>query len=310
MWSFSWGVIALAAVSLVIFFGLAQRVLDRMGLTNWQAIGVIVAMLVGSFIDIPVWRGDIEVTLNLGGAIIPLILSIYLLIKAGSAKEKWRAIIAAVGTGIATSVIGGVLMTGEVSDQLAMLDPIYIYPLIAGLVAYILGRSRRASFVAAVLGVMGMDMVHWVWLYRNNVPGTVYLGGGGAFDSIVIAGIFAVVLAEVIGEVRERLQGGPKAEGHDPALLAKLREVGPGKPGNLESLGEQKEEGQIEQNGSAKRQRDKNQSDNNQSDKSQPVWRQPMLNAEMSKELSEKDEKEKAKHNPGNIKENRNRKEQ
>jgi len=237
MWSFSWGIVALAVVSVVIFFGLAQRVLDRMGLTNWQAIGIILAMLVGTFIDIPIWRGDINVTMNLGGALIPLLLCIYLLVKAGSGKEKGRAIIAAVVTAVATSVIGGVLMTGEVSDRFALLDPIYVYPLVAGLIAYILGRSRRAAFVAAVLGVMGMDLYHWFWLFRNDVPGTVYFGGAGAFDSIVIAGIFAVVLAEVVGEISERLQGGPKAEGKDPSLLANLREVGPGKPGNLEDMG-------------------------------------------------------------------------
>ena len=33
-------------------------------------------------------------------------------------------------------------------------------------------------------------------------------GGAGAFDATVIAGVFAVVLAEVIGETREKIQGG------------------------------------------------------------------------------------------------------
>ncbi|MEL7624430.1 MAG: DUF1614 domain-containing protein [Clostridiales bacterium] len=234
MWSLSWGVILLAAVMLIIFFGLGERVLDRMGLTNWQAILALILMAAGSFVDIPIWRGDINVTLNLGGAVIPLLLVIFLLVKAGTNKERGRAIFAAVVTGIVTSVLGGVMMTGELGERLAFLDPLYLYPLVAGIVGYLMGRSRRSAFIAAILGVMSLDIVHWVWLAWNDVPGTVYLGGAGAFDSIVFAGIFAVVLAEVVGETRERLQGGPSEEGRDPALLANLKKVGPEGEGNLE----------------------------------------------------------------------------
>ncbi len=234
MWSLSWGVILLAAVMLIIFFGLGERVLDRMGLTNWQAILALILMAAGSFVDIPIWRGDINVTLNLGGAVIPLLLVIFLLVKAGTNKERWRALFAALVTGIVTAVLGGVMMTGELGEQMAFLDPLYLYPLVAGIIGYLMGRSRRSAFIAAILGVMSLDVVHWVWLAWNNVPGTVYLGGAGAFDSIVFAGIFAVVLAEVVGETRERLQGGPSEEGRDPALLANLKKVGPEGEGNLE----------------------------------------------------------------------------
>lgn len=234
MWNLSWGTMILAIVMLIIFFGLGERVLDRMGLTNSQAIVAIIAIIVGSFIDIPLWRGDIQVTLNVGGALIPLLLAVYLFFKAGTGKERLRAVLAAVVTGAVTAVLGGVLMTGEVGDRLALIDPIYLYPLVAGVVAYLMGRSRRSAFFAAVIGVMSLDFVHWVWLAMNGVPGNVYLGGAGALDSIVIAGILAVVLAEVVGEIRERLQGGPKAEGHAPELLAELRKVGTDGEGNLE----------------------------------------------------------------------------
>lgn len=55
------------------------------------------------------------------------------------------------------------------------------------------------------------------------------IGGGGAFDAIVIAGLLAVLLAEFIGETRERLQGGPTDRGKAPALLKKLRPLSPNK---------------------------------------------------------------------------------
>jgi len=51
----------------------------------------------------------------------------------------------------------------------------------------------------------------------------VLIGGGGAFDAVVIAGLLAVLLAEFIGETREWLQGGPTATGKAQALLKHLR---------------------------------------------------------------------------------------
>jgi uncharacterized membrane protein len=240
MWSLSWGVFLLAAVMLSIFFGLAERVLDRMGLTNWQAMLALVLLAAGSFVDIPLWRGDINVTLNLGGAAVPLLLAVFLLAKAGTNRERLRALFAALVTGAVTAVTGGVLMTGELGGRLAFLDPLYLYPLVAGITGYLMGRSRRGAFIAAILGVMSLDILHWVWLAWKGISGTVYLGGGGAFDSIVFAGVFAVVLAEVIGETRERLQGGPATRGREAALLANLKKVGPAGEGNVEFGEEQR----------------------------------------------------------------------
>jgi hypothetical protein len=55
----------------------------------------------------------------------------------------------------------------------------------------------------------------------------VHIGGAGAFDSLILAGILAVLLAELVGETRERLQGGPKSEGRPEDLIHHLREPEP-----------------------------------------------------------------------------------
>ncbi|AZK59178.1 hypothetical protein Daudx_0625 [Candidatus Desulforudis audaxviator] len=39
--------------------------------------------------------------------------------------------------------------------------------------------------------------------------GPVVLGGGGVFGTVVVSGVFTVLLTELIGEIRERLRGGP-----------------------------------------------------------------------------------------------------
>jgi len=46
------GIILLLIISILIFLGLAQRVLDRLGLTDRTALLFIAAMLVGAFYPI------------------------------------------------------------------------------------------------------------------------------------------------------------------------------------------------------------------------------------------------------------------
>lgn len=217
------GMIVLVVASILVYFGLAQRMLDRMKLSDKGALAVIAALIIGSFIDIPLVKGDTPVVLNVGGGLVPVGVAVYLLTTAGTTKEWGRALIATVVTTAAVYFIGGYLMKGNPGEGL--IDPLYVYPLVAGTIAYLLGRSRRAAFVAATLGVLGLDLVHLVWLRMTGTPGNVHIGGAGAFDSIVVAGLVAILLAEVIGESRERLRGGPESEGRDPELLRNLRGV-------------------------------------------------------------------------------------
>ncbi|NLB89338.1 MAG: DUF1614 domain-containing protein [Syntrophomonadaceae bacterium] len=220
MTNFPLGLIALVVVSILIYFGVAHRVLDRLRMTDKAALGVIAAIIIGSFIDIPI---SSRVTINLGG-IIAVGLAIYILVGAGTAYEKFRAIIAAVVTGLVLFLAGRYL--GAQPEQI-FIDPIYIYPITAGIVGYLAGRSRRGAFFAAVMGVLSLDLTQYIYLVSNNVRGTVAIGGAGAFDSLILAGILAVLLAEVIGETLERIQGGPKTEDRPEELIKNLREPEP-----------------------------------------------------------------------------------
>ncbi|MGE5381459.1 MAG: DUF1614 domain-containing protein [Methylocystaceae bacterium] len=220
MLRFPAGMVLLLIVSVLIYFGLAHRVLDRMRMNDRTALTLILGILVGSFIDIPIGS---RITVNLGG-IVAVGVAIYVIVGAGTAKEKTRALIAAAVTALAL-YLGGRLLGAEPENML--IDPVYFYPLVAGIVGYLAGRSRRGAFFSAVMGVFVLDVIQFIFLLRSGVPGRVYLGGGGAFDSLVMSGILAVLLAEVIGETRERLQGGPKTEGRNPELLRNLREPEP-----------------------------------------------------------------------------------
>ncbi|MDF9407370.1 MAG: hypothetical protein A4E52_02167 [Pelotomaculum sp. PtaB.Bin013] len=222
------GITLLLIGSIVIYLGLAQRALDRMRLSDRGALLVIAAIIIGSYINIPIPFAPFNTSINVGGALVPIGLAIYLLAKAGTAKEWSRAVIGAVVTAIAVYIIGSLVNSGstvEPAGRYAILDAIYLYPLVGGIVAYIFGRSRRAAFISATLGVLLVDIFHYVWLLRNGAPGNynVAIGGGGAFDTIILAGIVAILLAEVIGESFERLSGGPSAEGRPHGLVQGLQ---------------------------------------------------------------------------------------
>ena len=51
----------------------------------------------------------------------------------------------------------------------------------------------------------------------------MHFGGGGIYDTVVLSGVLAVILAELIGEARERMQGCPQFGERDAALIRNLR---------------------------------------------------------------------------------------
>lgn len=218
------GMILLIVVTILIYFGLAHRVLDRLRITDRTALLLVALLIIGSFINIPISDGPPRVSVNVGGALVPLGLAVYLLIKAGTSKEWIRALIATAATVVAIVLTNRYLFAADDPWQggIDFIDPLYVYPIIAALVAYIIGRSRRSAFIAATLGMLSLDVFNYIQLATTGVPGRVAIGGAGAFDAIIIAGIGAVLLAEIIGEGRERLQGGPESEGKPPELLKSL----------------------------------------------------------------------------------------
>ena len=199
----STGLILLVIVGILVGFGVAQRVLDRLRLTDRQALVFVLALLVGGMLpDIPL-GGNLSI--NAGGALVPIGISVYLLIKADSAKEVVRALVASVLTGAAIYFLGKILPD---EPETAFMDFNYLYGLVAGIVAYIFGRSRRGAFVAGVLGAVIADFWSAAEIWMQGVSQPLLLGGAGAMDVIVISGVAAVLLAEFLGEVIERIQRG------------------------------------------------------------------------------------------------------
>ena len=98
----SGGMLILTITAVLVFSGLLQRVLDRMYLTDRQALLLIGLMIAGTFLP------DLQagfVRINIGGAVIPLGVCIWLLIKADQPLERWRSLFGALATAAAVYAI-------------------------------------------------------------------------------------------------------------------------------------------------------------------------------------------------------------
>ncbi len=205
----STGLILLIITGILIAFGVAQRVLDRLRLTDRQALFFVLLLLVGGLLpDIPITP---MLSVNIGGALVPIGLSIYLLVRAGSTHEVVRSLIASALTAAAIYFLGRLLPN---EPETAFMDFNYLYGLAAGVIAYLFGRSRRSAFVAGILGAVIADIWSALEIWMQGVQQPLYLGGAGAMDVIVISGLAAVLLAELVGELLERISRGTEPD-HD-----------------------------------------------------------------------------------------------
>jgi len=192
--------IILFIVAVLIYLGVAQRVLDRLYLSDRGALLVILAMLVGTYLpDLPLF-GDLSI--NIGGGIIPLVLVGYLFWAAGTGAEKTRAAIALV---VASLVVYALMKIIPLEPTYAFLmDPLFLIAIIAGVAGYLAGRSRRSAFIAGVGAIVLNDIFSRLEMMAAGIREPLVIGGAGIFDAVVVAGLIALALAEVIGEIRER----------------------------------------------------------------------------------------------------------
>jgi uncharacterized membrane protein len=210
------GLILLIITGLLIALGLGQRALDRLRLTDTQAY-IFIALIIGlGFVpNIPIGM----VQINLGGCVLPLILCFYLFAKADTGWERVRSILASLVTGAA--VWAAMRYLPNEPDSMPI-DPNWLYGIAAAVIAYLFGKSRRCAFIAGVVGVILAQIVSVIPVWQAGSTQTLILGGAGGYDTIVIAGFLGVLLAEIIGEITERVTRGsriPQREYKDGDLV-------------------------------------------------------------------------------------------
>jgi uncharacterized membrane protein len=209
----------LVALVVVLFIlvqvGVLRYAYMRLGLTSGGAFLLLVASLVGSYFNIPVaelpgqkvvpaeivdffgmryqvpvlvdWPGTV-IAVNVGGAVIPTLMSFYLLLR----YDLWLR--GAVATAIVAAIVH---WYAQPIPGLGIAVPIFAPAVATAIAAFLLARERAPplAYIAGSMGTLvGADILN---LGKIGTLGSsiASIGGAGTFDGIFVTGIVAVLLA-------------------------------------------------------------------------------------------------------------------
>jgi uncharacterized membrane protein len=135
-------------------------------------------------------------SINVGGAVIPIIMSLYLLIRWQLWLEGLAAMaaVAAICYWLSSPIPG-----------LGIAVPVFAPVIAATLAALVLSRKHAAplAYIAGSMGTLiGADLMNFGKLGELNAP-IASIGGAGTFDGIFVTGIAAVLIASIPSHRRD-----------------------------------------------------------------------------------------------------------
>ena len=189
----------------------------KIGIPGHYIFTALFAILLGSFLNIPVkripqdslveerWVGffgfrhaipvrrkkETVLAVNLGGAVIPCLLSVYLLFKTG----LWVQGLA--GTAIMTLVT---FRLARPIKGVGIALPAFIPPILAALLAVIIAydQAPALAYISGTLGsLIGADILNLPKIRNLGAP-VASIGGAGTFDGVFLTGIMAVLLSVIL----------------------------------------------------------------------------------------------------------------
>lgn len=137
----------------------------------------------------PVFHGRTLVAINVGGCIIPLIFSLYLVFHS-------QLPLADILASILVVTMTGYLFSRPVRG-LGIVMPLLLAPVFAAFTAILINPAQSAplAYIGGTMGVLiGADLLHMREVRRMGAP-LVSIGGAGTFDGIFLTGIVAALLA-------------------------------------------------------------------------------------------------------------------
>jgi uncharacterized membrane protein len=222
------GLFVLAVLVAFVEVGILRYAYEQIGVARRYVFAVLAATLLGSYVNVPVaelppeevlsdqvvssfgieyvvprveeWPRTI-VAINVGGALVPTLLALFLL-----AKRRLY------GPGLlATAIVAVVVHTmARPVRGVGIAVPTFIPPLVAAACALALAR-RAAPAVAYISGslgtLIGADLLNLGRIQGLGAP-VASIGGAGTFDGVFLTGIVAVLLARTRGPERPQDDAG------------------------------------------------------------------------------------------------------
>jgi uncharacterized membrane protein len=221
---FSILVVLFAGLIILVQLRILRYAYMRLGVGPGAALLLLFGSLVGSFFNIPIailpgppvptgqiveffgmhyvvplvtsWPGTV-VAVNVGGAVIPALMSTYLIIRYQLWLKATLAIaaIAFVIHSMATPVPG-----------IGIAVPVFAPVVTTAILAFILSREYAAplAYIGGSMGTLvGADLLNLDKISGLGAP-VASIGGAGTFDGIFLTGILAVLLAGIASPSRPR----------------------------------------------------------------------------------------------------------
>jgi len=217
-------VLVFAGLIILIQLRILRYAYMKLGIGPGAAMLLLFGSLIGSYFNIPItvlpghdvrsgevvdfygmryvvplvtsWPGTV-LAVNVGGAVIPTLMSTYLVLR----YRLWlRAAIAIV-------VIAGVIHTMATPVQgVGIAVPVFAPVVTTAILAFILSREYAAplAYIGGSMGTLiGADLLNLDKIGDLGAP-VASIGGAGTFDGIFLTGILAVLLAGIAAPARPR----------------------------------------------------------------------------------------------------------
>lgn len=210
--------LALAAGLLILIqLGILRYAYMRLGLSSGAAFLLLAGSLIGSYFNIPIAelpkgptvtahivdffgmryvvpviaRSSTIVAINIGGALIPAVMSLYLLIR----YRLW------VSGAIATIIVAIVIhIFATPVHGVGIAVPVFMPALTTAIVSFLLSREYAPplAYVSGSLGTLiGADLLNLDKVAGLGAP-IASIGGAGTFDGVFLTGILAVLMASIV----------------------------------------------------------------------------------------------------------------
>jgi len=205
-------ILLLPFLFLMGYFHILTLSFGKLGISSDATFVLLFLILIGSCINIPLtkkkliyqervrffglWRKPVmsvqAIAINLGGAIIPTLLSFYFLYKTWQIGFGLYPIFQATALMALISKFLAKIVPGK-GITIPVLGP----PILAGLFALIFAPNftSPAAFIIGTLGTLiGADLLNLRKAQKLS-PGFLSIGGGGVFDGIFLVGIVSALLS-------------------------------------------------------------------------------------------------------------------
>jgi uncharacterized membrane protein len=221
---FSILLVLLAGLIILIQLRILRYAYMKLGVGPGAALFLLFGSLIGSYFNIPVtvlpgkpvmagqiiefygmqyvvpqvvsWPGTV-LAVNVGGAVIPTLMSTYLVIR----YQLWLK------AAIATAVIAFVIHSMATPvPGIGIAVPVFAPVIVTAILAFILSREYAAplAYIGGSMGTLiGADLLNLDKIGGLGAP-VASIGGAGTFDGIFLTGILAVLLAGIASPSRPR----------------------------------------------------------------------------------------------------------